>query len=155
MTVHLFVYCATVVKKRNKSTLILFFVHSFVFTNQYRLFSDTDTVMNYAENNVCCVNQYQIPGALKLPLEATTHFVFFPIKVRKNSNFFFFISWFCNLSQSSSETPEICIPSILCLPYFLTMHFSYFPRYLSKMCVHWQSLFILTKKQKILIWHHT
>lgn len=81
--------------------------------------------MNYAENNVYCVNQYQIPGALKLPLEATMLFDFFSIKFRKKSNFFF-ISWFCNLSQTSSETSEICIHLVLCLPYPFTMHFLIF-----------------------------
>lgn len=44
--------------------------------------------MNYAENNVCCVNQYQIPGALKLPLEATMHFVFFSLSLGKIPTFF-------------------------------------------------------------------
>lgn len=80
--------------------------------------------MNYAENNVCCVNQYQIPGALKLPLEATMHFVFFLLSLGKIPTFFF-ISSFCSLSQSSSETPEICIHLVVCPPYSFIMHFSF------------------------------
>lgn len=66
-------------QKRNKSTLVPLLVHTFVFKSQYRLFSNTYTIMNYAEKNVCCVNQYEIPVALKLPLEAPMRFVFFPI----------------------------------------------------------------------------
>lgn len=75
-TLLLVIYCATVLKKKQKHLSSILSTY-FCLQKPVQTVFNTYTIMNYAENNVCCVNQYQIPVALKLPLEATMHFVGF------------------------------------------------------------------------------
>lgn len=104
-----------------------------------------------------CVNQYQIPVVLKLPLKASVHLVFFPVNwsLGKIPALFSSSYWFCILPQSSSETLDNYVHFIVCLPYSFTMNFSSFPRYLSKILAHLHKSFMWAKEQEILAVHPT